>query len=258
MTASNGNNEFAGKVALVTGAASGIGRATALAFSAAGASVLVSDVQEEAGEQTVGLIRAAGGRAKFVRCDVSHEDEVEAMVERCIESFGRLDFACNNAGIEGASSAVTDLSGEEWNRILAVNLTGTWYCMRHELPVMLRQGGGSVVNVASIAGVVGFPNASAYVASKHGVVGLTRSAALEYARQGIRINVVCPGVIETPMITRATGGDATAAAQFAQGAPAGRMGQPEEIASAVLWLCSAGAGYTIGHPLVVDGGWTVQ
>jgi NAD(P)-dependent dehydrogenase (short-subunit alcohol dehydrogenase family) len=250
--------QFIGKSALVTGAAAGIGRATAVAFARAGAAVLVADLNEKGGLETCEQIRAEGGRGEFFRCDLSRAPEVAAMVDRAVQTFGRLDFACNNAGIEGPTAPTADYPEAEWDRVLAVNLKSVWLCMRQEIPRMLEQGGGAIVNIASIAGVIGFPGASAYVASKHGVIGLTRAAALEYARQGVRVNAICPGIIRTEMIDRSAQGNPDAIKQLEQGTPLGRMGRPEEIASAAVWLCSEGGGYTVGHPLVVDGGWVAQ
>lgn len=245
--------DFREKVALVTGASGGIGRASALAFAAAGARVLVSDLQDEKGVETVALIRAAGGEAAYQRCNVADAEDVQRMVAAALDHFGRLDFAHNNAGINNPTSNQWD--DDIWARDLAVNLTGVMMCMREEIPAMLRGGGGAIVNTASISGLVGNPSQPAYVASKHGVVGLTRTAALRYAREGVRVNAVCPGVVETPMV------EAVAKVpQYREAmenmTPMGRMAQPEEIASAVLWLCSDGASFVTGHPLVVDGGAT--
>jgi NAD(P)-dependent dehydrogenase (short-subunit alcohol dehydrogenase family) len=191
-------------------------------------------------------------------CDVANDADVARMVQACVDAFGALHCAFNNAGIDGQMAPTHECTPDNWQRTLAVNLTGVWQCMRHQVPALLASGGGAIVNCASIAGLVGFANLPAYVASKHGVVGLTRAAALEYARQGIRVNAVCPGVIETPMVTHATGGSPEALAQYAEAEPIGRLGQPAEVASAVLWLCSAGAAFTTGHALVVDGGWVAQ
>lgn len=245
--------DFAGKVALVTGASGGIGRASALAFAAAGARVLVSDVQDEKGAETTMLIRNAGGEAAYHHCNVAKADDVRQMVVAALDHFGRLDFAHNNAGINNPASNQWD--DDVWARDLAVNLTGVMLCMREEIPAMLRGGGGAIVNTASVNGLVGNPSQPAYVASKHGVVGLTRTAALRYAKEGVRVNAVCPGVVETPMV------EAVAKVpQYREAmekmTPMGRMAQPEEIASAVLWLCSDGASFVTGHPLVVDGGAT--
>jgi NAD(P)-dependent dehydrogenase (short-subunit alcohol dehydrogenase family) len=245
-------------VALITGAASGIGRAAAGLFAARGAAVALGDVDAEAGEAVAAGLREAGHEALFVRCDVSRDDEVAALVAATLDMFGRLDQAFNNAGTEGTSAAITDLTDEQWSRTIAVNLTGVWRCMRHEIPAMRAGGGGAIVNNASIAGLVGFPLAGAYTASKHGVIGLTRAAALECADAGIRVNAVCPGIIDTPMITRATGGDADAAAALVAGEPVGRMGTSEEIAEVAHWLCSPAAGFVTGIALPADGGWTAR
>ena len=249
---------FSGKVALVTGAASGIGKATALAFAAEGADVVVSDVIETDGLRTAGSIEALGRRSLFVKCDVSSEGDVKNLLSRTIETFGRLDCAVNNAGIEGKPGNTADCTTENWDRVIAVNLKGVWLCMKNEIPQMLKQGSGSIVNISSIAGLIGFQNIPAYVASKHGVIGLTRSAALEYAKTGVRINAVCPGVIQTPMVDRFVHGEAQVKKMLIEGEPIGRVGKPEEIASAVLWLCSDGASFVTGHPLVADGGWVAQ
>lgn len=250
--------DFKGKVAFVTGASSGIGRATALAFAQAGASICVADIQVEDGTSTAREIEKRGGRAFYVRCDVSKENDITDAIQKTIATYGRLDFGINNAGIEGQQCTTLECPVENWDRVIAINLTGTWLCMKHQLPHMLKQGSGSIVNVSSIAGVIGFQNIPAYVASKHGVVGLTKTAALEYAKTGIRVNAVCPGVIQTPMIERFTHGEAQAQKMLVEGEPVGRVGQPEEIASSILWLCSDGASFVTGHPLVVDGGWVAQ
>ena len=247
-----------GSVALITGAASGIGRATALAFAARGAQVAVSDTDESGGKETVNQIEAAGGTAMFARADVAQPQEVIGLVQRTVERFGRLDCAFNNAGIEGEMADTVSCSETNWDRVIAVNLTGVWNCMKHELAVMYVQGSGSIVNCASVAGLVGFRNLPAYCASKGGVIELTRAAALESAETGIRVNAICPGVIETPMVERVTGHDPQIEAQFKALEPVGRMGAPEEIADAVAWLCSESASFVTGHPLVVDGGLTVQ
>jgi NAD(P)-dependent dehydrogenase (short-subunit alcohol dehydrogenase family) len=247
-----------GTVALVTGASAGIGRATSLAFAREGARVVVADVQSGGGEETVRLILDAGGEAAFVRADVSRAADVEAMVHRAVEVFGRLDYAFNNAGIEGESAPTAECTEANWDRVIGINLKGVWLCMRSEIPVMLRQGGGAIVNCSSVAGLVGFPNTPAYTASKHGILGLTRASALEYARQGIRVNAVCPGVIRTAMVERFTHQNPQAEAQLVDREPVGRMGTPEEIAGAVLWLCSDAASFVTGHALAVDGGFVSQ
>ena len=244
-------------VALITGAASGIGRAAAELFSARGARVVLAD-RDEAGERVAATLRAGGRDAAFARCDVARPGDVRDLVAQALSRYGRLDWAFNNAGTEGVSARVEDIAPEDWDRTIAVNLTGVWHCMREEIPAMRRSGGGSIVNCSSIAGLCGFATAGAYTASKHAVVGLTRAAALECAAEGIRVNALCPGVIETPMVTRATHGDADAAAALVAGEPMGRMGTPEEVAEAALWLCGAGAGFVTGAALAVDGGWTAR
>ena len=247
------------KVAVVTGAAAGIGRATALAFAAEGASVAVIDRHEEQGALVAEQIRDTGGSALFIPADVSQSDHVASMVQATMSRFGRLDFAFNNAGIEGDSGPIEECSNENWDRTLAVNLTGVFYCMRAEIPAMRESGGhGSIVNCASIAGLNGFPGLAAYVASKHGVNGLTRSAALELATDGIRVNSICPGAIETEMIQRLKVEQPEMLERTIAAHPLGRLGQPEEIAATVMWLCSTGAGFITGQAVAVDGGYTTQ
>jgi NAD(P)-dependent dehydrogenase (short-subunit alcohol dehydrogenase family) len=246
------------KVALVTGGSSGIGRAAALALADAGFGVVVADIAIEGAEDTVQQIRAKGKEAFFVETDVSKPHEVEALIEATMATYGRLDCAFNNAGIEGVMAATAECTEENWDRTLTVNLKSVWLCMKHEIPRMLERGGGAIVNCASIAGLVGFSNLPAYTASKHGIVGLTRSAALEYAKRGIRVNAVCPGVIQTPMIDRVVGEHPDMKEQLAAGEPVGRLGRPEEIAGAVLWLCSEQASFVTGQAIAVDGGWTAQ
>jgi NAD(P)-dependent dehydrogenase (short-subunit alcohol dehydrogenase family) len=248
--------EFKNKVAIVTGGSFGIGRATALAFAKKGAKVVVVDWKEN--NETIDLIKNAGAEALFIKCDVSKSSDVKAMVEKTIATFGRLDYAFNNAGIEGDSAPVQDCSEENWDRTIGVNLKGIWLCMKHEIPEMLKQGKGVIVNCSSVAGLVGFAGLPAYVASKHGVIGLTKTAALECAKIGIRVNAVCPGVIQTAMIDRLTGNDKEAIEQFTNLEPVGRFGQPEEIANAVIWMCSDGASFVTGHAMAVDGGFVAQ
>ncbi|MDD2819944.1 MAG: SDR family oxidoreductase [Flavobacterium sp.] len=247
---------FKNKVALVTGGASGIGRATALAFAKKGAKVAVVDWKEN--DEMVDLIKELGSEAIFIKCDVSKTDDVKAMVARTIAAFGRLDYAFNNAGIEGTSAPTQDCSEENWDKTIGVNLKGLWLCMKYEIPEILKQGKGAIVNCASVAGLVGFAGLPAYVASKHGIVGLTKTTALECATQGIRVNVVCPGVIQTPMIDRLTGKTKEGIERFKGFEPIGRFGLPEEIANAVVWMCSDEASFVTGHVMAVDGGFTAQ
>ncbi len=249
---------LAGKVALVTGASSGIGRTTALAFAREGSRVVAADVTMEGGQETVQLIKNAGGEAIFVKADVSNASEVEALVQQAVAAYGRLDCAHNNAGIEGRGAFIVNDTEANWERVLAVNLKGVWLCMKYEIRQMLTQGGGAIVNTASGAGLVGGRGSGAYVASKHGVVGLTKTAALEYAKSGIRVNVVCPGAIETPMINRITRQQPKVLAAMAAAHPIGRAGKPEEIAEAVVWLCSDAASFVTGHAMPVDGGLVAQ
>lgn len=246
---------FENKVALVTGGSFGIGRATALAFAQRGAKVVIADYVKDEKQETSRQIASAGGESLFVACDVSKPRDITAMIDQLLSAYGRLDFAFNNAGIEGITANTHECTLENWEKTIAVNLTGIWLCMRHELPHMLHQGRGAIVNCASVAGLVGFPGLPAYVASKHGVVGLTKTAALENAKSGIRINAVCPGVIRTNMIDRITGKDKTVEQQFVNMEPVGRFGDPEEVAEAVTWLCSDAASFVTGHALAVDGGW---
>jgi len=247
-----------GKVALITGAGSGIGRASALAFAREGAKVAVADIVVEGGEETVRMVKEAGGEAFFIKVDVSSAADVEAMVNAVVDTYGRIDCAYNNAGIEGRLASTDEYPEDVFDKVIDINLTGVWLCMKYELPHMLKQGSGAIVNTASGAGLIGVAGMSAYVASKHGVVGLTKTAALEYAKSGIRVNAVCPGVIQTPMIERITAeqpqlGEAVVAAE-----PVGRAGKPEEIAESVVWMCSDAASFVTGHAMSVDGGYVAQ
>jgi NAD(P)-dependent dehydrogenase (short-subunit alcohol dehydrogenase family) len=246
--------ELQGKVALVTGGTSGIGRDTVVLFAKAGAKVVIAGRRELEGKETVEMVRAAGGEGLFVKADVSKAAEVEALVQRTVEKFGRLDVAFNNAGIEGHWLPITEQSEEDWDRTIDINLKGVWLCLKYEIRQMLKQGGGgAIVNMASAAGLIGLAGAATYCASKHGVMGLTKSAALENARSGIRVNVVCPAVIETPMADRAY--EDPGVHRFVLGLhPIGRFGRAEEISAAVLWMCSDRASFMTGQSLVLDGG----
>jgi NAD(P)-dependent dehydrogenase (short-subunit alcohol dehydrogenase family) len=252
--------DYSGKVAFVTGAASGIGRAAALAFARAGASVVVADLSEQGNRETARMVEEQGGRALAVRCDVTRAEEVKAALDTTAEAFGRLDFAFNNAGIEPKKPAATaEYEEDEWSRIIDINLRGVFLCMKHEIPLILKHGeGGAIVNTSSGAGIIGIKGSPAYTAAKHGVIGLTKAAALDYAAQNIRINAVCPGYVDTPMMGRFTGGTPEGRAKVIAEEPVGRMGKPEEIAATVVWLCSDAAAFVIGHAMVIDGGQTVQ
>jgi NAD(P)-dependent dehydrogenase (short-subunit alcohol dehydrogenase family) len=255
--AANQNGSHAGKVAFVTGAGSGIGRATALAFAREGASVVAADISEQGSQETARMIEEADGRALAIGCDVTRSEDVKAALDKTVDAFGRLDVAFNNAGIEQATAATADITEEEWDRVLDTDLRGVFLCMKYEIPLMLEQGGGAIVNTSSGAGVKGFPGGAAYVAAKHGVVGLSKSAALDYSAFNIRINAICPGIIDTRMMDRVTGDTPEGRQQVISQEPIGRMGKPEEIAAAVLWLCSEAASFAVGHAMVVDGGQTV-
>jgi len=252
------DRSFEGKVAVVTGAASGMGLVTARSFAEAGAAVALADIDERAARTAVDDLIAAGHRAIAVRCNVADEAEVAAMVDQTVEIFGRLDAAFNNAGIQSPAVETADASGAEFDRVIAVNLRGVWNCMKYELKQMRQQGSGAIVNCSSIGGLIGLPGRAVYHAAKHGVLGLTKSAALEYASRGIRINAVCPGTVDTPMVSAMLAKEADAMKEIMRDQPIGRLGRPEEIASAVLWLCSPGAGFVIGHALTVDGGFTAH
>lgn len=250
------STRFSGKVALVTGGAAGIGKATAEAFAAQGAKVVVSDISEAAGQAVVQGIQARGGEAVFVACNVAKADQVKALMDAVIAHYGRLDCAFNNAGIEIEQDKLADGNEEVFDSIMDVNVKGVWQCMRFEIPLMLAQGGGAIVNTASVAGLGAAPKMSIYSASKHAVIGLTKSAAIEYAKKKIRVNAVCPAVIDTAMFRRAYAADPQKA-EFAAGIhPVGRIGTVEEVASAVLYLCCDGASFTTGQALAVDGGVT--
>ncbi len=252
------NLSFEHKVALVTGGGSGMGLATAKAFAEAGASVVLADVDERAIQTEADALVAGGYCALAVRCNVADEDEVAAMVAQAVSTFGRLDVAFNNAGVMVPAIETADASSQDFDRVDGVNLRGVWNCMKHELRQMREQGSGAIVNCSSIGGLIGIPGRAIYHASKHGVIGLTKSAALEYAAKGIRINAVCPGTIDTPMVREMMVKESISREDFLRDLPIGRLGHPEEIAAAVLWLCSPGASFVIGHALAVDGGYTAR
>ena len=251
----NPSYDFRDQVALVTGASSGMGLATATAFARSGASVVLADRDEQALRLATGTLAAAGHQVMAVTCDVTDEAQAAGMVERTVSAFGRLDMAYNNAGILGPMGDVTDETAEAFDEVNAVNLRGVWTCMKHELLQMRKQGNGAIVNCSSLGGLVGLPGRAAYHASKHGVIGLTKSAALDYAAKGIRINAICPGCIDTPM---GAGIDPDAMKEFLRDQPIGRMGLADEVAAAVLWLCSPGASFVLGVALPVDGGFVAH
>jgi NAD(P)-dependent dehydrogenase (short-subunit alcohol dehydrogenase family) len=247
------------KVILVTGGGSGIGRATSLLLAAQGARIMIADYVPEGAEKTVAMIKEAGGVASCVAADVSVSKQVEMMVNKTVETYGRIDGAFNNAGIEGRMGTDTATASEEnFDRTIAINLKGIFLCMKYEIPQMLKQGGGAIVNTASIAGLVGFEGNSAYNASKHGVIGLTKTAALEYAQKNIRVNCVCPGVIQTPMVARIMDSGQMDERDLMAGEPVGRLGQPTEIGEGVVWLLSEASSFVTGHSLIIDGGWVAR
>jgi NAD(P)-dependent dehydrogenase (short-subunit alcohol dehydrogenase family) len=253
------NISFDNKVTLVTGAASGLGLATAKAFAESGAAVVLADWNEEAVRSAAANLAAQGHKTLAIRCDVSDDDQVEAMVEQTVAALGRLDAAYNNAGVQNIPAETADATRDDFDRVVAINLRGIWSCMKFELRQMRKQGSGAIVNCSSIGGIVAGPRRGTYQASKHGVIGLTKSAALDYAARGIRINAVCPGLIHTPMADHMMAtGQADALNAMLQDVPIGRLGRPEEIADAVLWLCSPAASFMVGHALVVDGGYTIH
>lgn len=243
-----------GKVALITGGGSGMGRASALEFAAQGARVVVADYVADGGERTAAVIRDKGGEATFVQVDVTNPAQVQALIKKVVDTYGRLDCAHNNAGIEGMICPTADCTVDNWNRIIATNLTGVWLCMKYEIPEMLKQSGGAIVNTASAAGLEGIQNLPAYCASKHGVVGLTKVAAKDYAKAGLRVNAVCPGPIDTPMLERIAHVSRGTIENAGAGTPMGRNGKPEEVARVVVWLCTDAASYVTGAAMPVDGG----
>lgn len=252
------NKNFKNKVALVTGAAGGIGFVTARAFAEAGASVVLTDISEERAKAAADELAASGHRALGLGCDVVDEAQVAAAIKRTVATFGRLDAAYNNAGLHAPSVETADALAEDFDRVLAVNLRGVWLCMKHQLRQMREQGSGAIVNCSSQSGLAGIAGLGAYTASKHGVIGLTKAAALEYARRGIRINAICPGTVDTPMVAKAMRDHPESMQAVIDEIPLGRMGKPEEIASAVLWLCGPGSGFMIGQIVAPDGGFTAR
>jgi NAD(P)-dependent dehydrogenase (short-subunit alcohol dehydrogenase family) len=246
--------QFSGKVALVTGGASGLGRVTALALAHEGARVVVADIAVDEGEATVRLIADAGGQGLFVKADVTQSNEVEAMVQATLKAYGRLDLALNNAGIDGVRARTAKYPEDVWHQVINLNLTGVFLCLKYELPVMVAQGGGVIINMSSVAGVTGFPGHAAYTASKHGVIGLTKTAALDYAKAGIRVNAICPAYTRTPMLSRMLEQKPELEAKLIARVPLGRLGTAEEIAQAAIYLFSDAAAFITGQSLVMDGG----
>jgi NAD(P)-dependent dehydrogenase (short-subunit alcohol dehydrogenase family) len=251
------NGSLDGKVAFVTGAASGIGRVTALAFAREGASIVVADIDQQGNQDTASMIEDRGGQALAVSCDVTSGEDVQAALTKTVERFGRLDYVFNNAGAEQQPKPTADITEEEWDRIITINLRSVFLCLKYQIPLMLQHGGGAIVNTSSGAGIKVFGRGAAYAAAKHGVVGLTKDAALDYAASNIRINAICPGIIDTEMMDRFTGGTPEERDRVIAQEPIGRMGKPEEIAAAVVWLCSDAASFVTGHALVADGGQTL-
>ena len=247
-------DEFKNRIVLVTGAASGVGRASALAFAREGAKVVIADINDKGGEETLKAIRSSGGEALWIRTDVSKAGDVEELIKKIIDTYGRLDCAHNNAGIEGATLLTGDYTEEKWDRVINVNQKGVWLCMKHEIGRMLNQRRGVIVNTSSGAGIKGFPYHAAYCASKHAIIGLTKTAALEYAKKGIRVNAVCPGFIRVGLTEEAIAADPALEGKFKAQIPVGRFGEGEEVAQAVVWLCSDAASFVTGQTLVIDGG----
>lgn len=249
---------FQNQVAVVTGGSFGIGRATAVAFAQRGAKVIIADLVEDKDGETLKQIKAVGSEGIFVQCDVSKSNDVKGLIDKCVATYGRLDYAFNNAGIEGVQATTHECTEENWDKTIAVNLKGIWLSMKNEIPQMLKNRKGAIVNCSSVAGLNGFPGLPAYVATKHGVVGLTKTSALEYSTQGIRVNAVCLGVIHTAMMDRLTGKDKEVEKQYTEMEPIGRMGNPEEVAEAVVWLCSDAASFVTGIAVPVDGGFNAE
>lgn len=250
--------DFKNKVVLVTGGSSGIGRETAIKFAQCGANLVVSDMNSDLGSQTVNHIKKLNGVAEFFKCDVSKETEVQSLLKFTQEKFGRLDIVCNDAGIEGKQANIMDTTIENWDKVINTNLKGVWLCMKYQIPELLKSGGGAIINVSSIAGLVGFPGLPAYVASKHGVVGLTKTAALEFAEKNIRVNAVCPGPIMTPMLERLISTTAGFKDQIVMGVPEKKIGEPTDVANTILFLSCDEAKYITGQCLAIDGGWVAQ
>jgi NAD(P)-dependent dehydrogenase (short-subunit alcohol dehydrogenase family) len=250
--------KFTNEAALVTGGGSGIGRASSIHFAKEGARVIVADVNSQGGNETVKIIKEGGGEAAFVKVDVSVETEVESLIRQTVQIYGRLDYAHNNAGLVDTEPLTPDITEELWDRVIGVNLKGVWLCMKYEIPQMLKQGGGAIVNTSSVCGLIANPNLAAYVASKHGINGLTKAAALEYAKEGIRINSICPGIVRTPGLEADIKDKPGFADILAGEEPMGRIGEAGEIAEAVVWLCSDAASFVTGHCMAVDGGITAK